>query len=294
MLSSSSKESSSRKELVPFFSVALVAGIVIIGALFCTPTNSALTGWDQSVSQVDAGDYPAVTPVSLQGLLAPGTVAQKKSRFFALLKPMVEIENAYIATQREWLKELDVSQLTEPQQKTLITLLQRYNVINTSHKAYQLPGSSKQKQALVNQLMRHVAPIPIELVLVQAANESAWGRSRFAQQGNNLFGQWCFSQGCGLVPKQRPEGQYHEVAAFRSPQLSIRAYLQNLNGFSAYEKLRVARAQRPDLTGAEQALYLANYLGRYSQRGQAYVDELKAMIKSNKALIESVSAENLQ
>ena len=123
--------------------------------------------------------------------------------------------------------------------------------------------------------------IPPSLVMAQAANESAWGTSRFATQGNNLFGQWCFNQGCGLVPRSRPEGMSHEVEVFDSPYQSIRSYITNLNRHNAYQGLRdrrdALRAQGQFPDGAT----LAGGLEAYSERGQAYVHEIRAMINSN-------------
>ena len=117
--------------------------------------------------------------------------------------------------------------------------------------------------------------------LAQAANESAWGTSRFATKGNNLFGQWCFSKGCGLVPRGRVEGASHEVAKFSSPFRSVRAYIQNLNRHPTYQELRDIRQEdrrgKDPLSGVDMA---AGLLG-YSERGQEYVDEIRAMIHYN-------------
>ena len=64
--------------------------------------------------------------------------------------------------------------------------------------------------------------------------ESAWGTSRFAREGNNLFGQWCYKTGCGIVPKRRGEGQVHEVASFESVDAAVASYLRNINSHRAY------------------------------------------------------------
>ena len=71
--------------------------------------------------------------------------------------------------------------------------------------------------------------------------ESGWGESRFAQQGNNLFGEWCFTKGCGIVPSQRKEGATHEVRRFDSVDDALASYMHNLNTGHAYKALRVAR-----------------------------------------------------
>ena len=281
---------SDQKELLPF--LALSAVIMLALPLLMTSQVLPLqsTSAEQKVGGLPVKPEPLNT--GLDQLVDRADVRQKKRDFFALLKPMVRIENTYIQQQNLWLKQLNPGQLSEEQAQGFMTLLKDYQVLEDS--AAGLPDDVSDLQALRDKLLVRVQPIPVELVLVQAANESAWGRSRFAREGNNLFGQWCFSRGCGLVPSQRPEGQYHEVAVFKSPQLSIRAYMRNLNGFWAYEDFRRARAEKPMLQGAEQALYLADHLLRYSQRGQAYVDELKEMVQVNSDLIEQAPDEHLR
>lgn len=217
---------------------------------------------------------PKTHKIDLKVMLEKGTSAEKKARFFALLKPVVEIENQHIAQQRRWLLSLNLNALSVTDQKNLQRIAQQYEV--------EIEQSAKEIYAT---LLNRVNIVPVELVLVQAANESAWGRSRFAQEANNLFGQWCFSKGCGVIPKGRPVGKKYEVAKFSTPQLSIRAYLHNLNTFWAYKGLREKREQAEKQHKAVTANLLATTLTRYSQRGQAYVDELLQMIKVNQKLI---------
>jgi Bax protein len=123
--------------------------------------------------------------------------------------------------------------------------------------------------------------IPPSLVLAQAANESAWGTSRFARRGNNLFGQWCFSQGCGLVPRGRVEGASHEVASFSSPYRSVRSYIQNLNRHPTYQLLRDIRLKARNRDDIASGPSLAAGLLGYSERGEDYVEEIRNMIRHN-------------
>ncbi|MFM9673737.1 glucosaminidase domain-containing protein, partial [Streptomyces galilaeus] len=81
--------------------------------------------------------------------------------------------------------------------------------------------------------LRRVDIIPKELALMQAANESAWGTSRFARIGLNFFGQWCYSQGCGMIPNRRNSGAAHEVAAFKSVRDAVSSYFKNINTHAA-------------------------------------------------------------
>lgn len=128
--------------------------------------------------------------------------------------------------------------------------------------------------------------LPEALVLTQAANESAWGTSRFATEANNYFGHWCYSKGCGLVPLQRNEGSTHEVAKFSSSQESVHRYFMNLNRNKAYQDLRGIRTELAnkgeDLLTFDAATKLTEGLLKYSERGADYVTDLQAMIRHNK------------
>ena len=120
--------------------------------------------------------------------------------------------------------------------------------------------------------------IPVSMLLAQAANESAWGTSRFAQKGNNFFGQWCFKAGCGIVPKMRPSGRIYEVARFNSPYDSVKSYLKNLNTNNGYKLFRKLRAMERETEGKLNGLVLAPGLINYSERKQKYVNSIKAII----------------
>lgn len=133
-----------------------------------------------------------------------------------------------------------------------------------------------------NNLLVNVDVLPPSLVLSQAANESAWGTSRFAKLGNNYFGQWCFEHGCGLVPKKRDSGKAHEVAAFNSPKESLESYMKNLNSHPAYQSLRNIRTQLRMEQQPVTGLALVAGLTKYSERGEEYIEELREMILFNK------------
>ncbi len=117
---------------------------------------------------------------------------------------------------------------------------------------------------------------------VGVSNESAWGTSRFAKQGNNYFGQWCYVKGCGLVPQQRNDGAVHEVADFDHPMDSVRSYILNLNRHYTYDDLRDLRAKEIKKQGYATGLNLAAGLINYSERRMEYVKEIRSMISYNK------------
>jgi Bax protein len=123
--------------------------------------------------------------------------------------------------------------------------------------------------------------IPPAMALAQAAKESGWGTSRFASDGNNYFGQWCYKPGCGLIPKARKTGKSHEVAVFNSAKESVQAYMHNINTHQAYDELRAIRAKLQKTGKPLSGLDLLQGLHAYSERGQIYVKELESMIQFN-------------
>jgi len=129
---------------------------------------------------------------------------RKKQQFFAIMKPIVVSENNRILKLREHIKQLGTMPNLNPQQQAWLQhLAGEYGVKMTALQSYEA----------LQQLLTRVDIIPLEIALVQAANESAWGQSRFAKQGNNYFGQWCYQKGCGLVPKQRAAGPSMKLGA---------------------------------------------------------------------------------
>ena len=119
------------------------------------------------------------------------------------------------------------------------------------------------------------------LALAQAAKESGWGTSRFAREGNNYFGQWCYKAGCGIVPASRAPGRTHEVEAFDSPAESVASYMRNINTHSGYKSFREARKVQRSEADALSGVALAAELSQYSERRDAYVAELRQLIVGN-------------
>jgi len=131
-------------------------------------------------------------------------------------------------------------------------------------------------------LRRRVDTLPPSLVLAQAAIESGWGRSRFAQHGNALFGQRSYHcTDCGMVPRGYGEDPGFRVVQFETVAGSVRAYLRNLNTHPAYKGLRQARTVARRVGRDLDSLRLANFLTRYSERGAAYVADVQATLRAN-------------
>ena len=123
--------------------------------------------------------------------------------------------------------------------------------------------------------------IPVSLAIAQAAKQTGWGTSRFAQKGNALFGQWTWS-GEGLKPKEADENKGHKVMKFNVLQASVRAYQRNLNTHSSYKAFRKARAELRDLDKPLDSIVLSKYLNKYAETGNQYVEVIQKIILQNK------------
>ena len=172
-----------------------------------------------------------------------------------------------------------------------IQRLQRGGPISRSHLQWlaaigkqvgmDLDGRSQPTDVQLETLLLKLDIIPPSLALAQAALESGWGTSRFAREGNNLFGMWCYEPGCGIVPRRRPAGATYEVTRYRSPRESFNAYINNLNSNIAYESLWLLREQSRLDGRSPTGLELADGLYRYSQEEWLYISKVKGVIKTN-------------
>ena len=133
---------------------------------------------------------------------------------------------------------------------------------------------------LAERLLRRVDTIPVALALAQAAVESGWGTSRFAQQGNALFGQWAWTESAGMRPLAA-SNERAVVRSFGSLLESVRAYMHNLNTHQNYKRFRDARYRLKPHSEVVKARRLAAYLDSYAEIGQAYVEKLLVIISSN-------------
>ena len=203
-------------------------------------------------------------------------VKEKKRRFFAFIRPSILTENEKIMASRveveRMIEQLSLEQpLTQEDHALIASLVKKYKV--------------SKKFSLLKQLYElqlKVDIIPPALVLVQAANESAWGTSRFARMGLNFFGVWCYRKGCGMVPSGRNTGAKHEVAAYKSVNAGIARYLHNINTHHAYRVFRAIRGQLREQNQPLKPEILATGLTAYSERGADYVLELTDMIRHNR------------
>jgi Bax protein len=238
-------------------------------ALAALITASGLWGLDALFSRAGPPGVRVVTvgDLDLEGVTDP---AERKRRFFDFMRPVVVAENARVARQRDRLLEARRTGHDGPWVKALA---RRYRVAWT--------GAG----ADWDELFSRVDTVPMELALAQAAHESTWGTSRFAVHGNNMFGQWCYRDACGMIPTRRAPGAGHRVAAFAHVNEAVRNYLFNLNvghAYRAFRRMRAAfraRDERPD------PLALAAGLTPYAEEGQAYVEKIRRMIRMNRGMM---------
>ena len=118
------------------------------------------------------------------------------------------------------------------------------------------------------------------MAIAQAAKETGWGTSRFALEGNALFGQWTYSDK-GIKPAAADAGTTHKVMMFNVLKSSVRAYARNLNTHKSYRKMRFVRAIQRDNNGKLNSLELVGYLDRYAETGKEYTVILKKIIEQN-------------
>ncbi len=217
----------------------------------------------------DVRDTKLVKPIDI-GLLPNeikniGNTKKRKEMFIKIVLPLIVKENNKIRVDR----------------KRLFTILNKNS--NTDIEKKWLEKKYKQYGVRKNDLSTlkvRMDEIPVSLAIAQAAKETGWGTSRFALKGNALFGQWTWS-GEGLKPKNADEGKDHKVMKFHSLQLSVRAYLRNLNTHSTYKNLRKARTELRIQNKPLDSFILSKHLDRYAETGSQYIEVLQKIIEQN-------------
>ena len=210
---------------------------------------------------------------------------KRKELFIQIVLPLILKENNNIRLDRKRLFSIiNKSKNTELEKKWL----------DRKYKQYGVPSKD------LSILKIRIDEVPVSLALAQAAKETGWGTSRFAQEGNALFGQWTWS-GEGLKPKEADSNKGHKVMKFNVLQASVRAYQRNLNTHSTYKDFRLARAELRDKGKDLDSLILSKYLDEYAETGNEYVKVLQKIIKQNnlkdfddaKLLPDSIELESL-
>ena len=251
----------------------LSAGLVSIAMICLILVVQLLSRLDSPWAEIAAEPDPITVFPDFASI---PNVGVKKQQFFDFLQDYIVAENAGIVRDRIDLQRYaDIANsgvaLSAPEREWVLKLAENYRI-----ETAQLSDSET-----VKELMKRVDVIPVSLALAQAANESACGTSRFTLEGNNIFGQWCYEAGCGIVPAQRRDGATHEVESFASLESAVRAYFLNINSHPSYRHLREIRAEMRQFHEELDAMELAYGLGRYSERGDNYVDEVQNIIIQN-------------
>jgi len=210
---------------------------------------------------------------------------KRKDLFIQIILPLVIKENNNIKLDRKKLfSVLNKSKNTKKEKTWLNSKFKQYGV----------------KSKDLSTLKIRMDEVPVSMAIAQAAKETGWGTSRFAQEGNALFGQWTWS-GEGIKPSKADDNSTHRVMKFKVLQASVRAYQRNLNTHSSYKNFRGARAELRDKGKKLDSIILSEYLDKYAETGKEYVRVLQQIIKQNnltdfddsKLLPLSISLESL-
>ena len=193
---------------------------------------------------------------------------KRKELFIQIVLPLILDENKKIRLERKTLFAiLNKNSNSDAERNWLKSKFKQYGVVNRD----------------LTTLKIRMDEIPVSLAIAQAAKETGWGTSRFAQEGNALFGQWTYS-GEGIKPAGSDDGDTHKVMKFKILKASVRAYQRNLNTHKSYKEFRKIRAIQRDVLGNLNSLELVEYLDKYAETGKEYIKILKKIIEQNKLM----------
>ena len=217
----------------------------------------------------DVRENKLVKPINLD--LLPKEIGKientkkRKELFIQIILPLVIDENNSIKLDRiKLFSILNKSKNTKTEQEWLNIKFKQYGVVNKD----------------LSTLKIRMDEVPVSMAIAQAAKETGWGTSRFAQEGNALFGQWTWS-GEGIKPADAEDDSTHKVMRFKVLQASVKAYQRNLNTHSSYKDFRSARAELRDEGKELDSMILTEYLDKYAETGKEYVKILQQIIRQN-------------
>jgi Bax protein len=244
---------------------------------------------DTNYTLEDVRKTKLVKPVSLsllpEEMKMIESIKKRKNLFIQIILPLILEENDLIKLDRKKLFNiLNRSNNTRAEKKWFNKKFKQYGVVNKD----------------LSTLKIRMDIIPVSLAIAQAAKETGWGTSRFALEGNALFGQWTWT-GEGIKPAGADSNSTHKVMKFKILKASIRAYQRNLNTHSGYREFRIARAELRDNNQKLDSLILAMYLDKYAETGNEYIKTVKKIIEQNnltdfddvKLLPSSIQLKNL-
>jgi len=206
--------------------------------------------------------YLTKLPKDLKSL---GDTKTKRDLFIKIILPLILDENEKILEDRKKLFKILSKNFNTPGER--VWLKRRF-------KEYKIDDKDLSK------LKMRMDIIPVSIAIAQAANESGWGTSRFALEGNALFGQWTWSKK-GISPKNKDPNQSHKILQFQILKASVRAYKNNLNTHNAYKEFRETRAKMRQEGNEIDGMILVKYLKKYASIGEKYVVILSDIIERN-------------
>jgi len=194
-----------------------------------------------------------------------GNTKQKRELFIKIILPLILAEN---------------DKITQDRKKLFKILSKNFNTVGERVWLKRRFKEYKIEDQDLSKLKMRMDIIPVSIAIAQAANESGWGTSRFALEGNALFGQWTWSKK-GISPKNKDPNQSHKILQFQILKASVRAYKNNLNTHNAYQEFREVRAQLREEDKRIIGLDLTKYLKNYASIGEKYVAILDDIIERN-------------
>ena len=222
---------------------------------------------EENYNLKDIRQGKAVDPVFLSklptGIANIDNIGDRKKLFIKVILPLVIYENNKILEDRNYLNQISREKSLSEQETTW------------------LDKKFKVKAGDIEELKKRMDVIPPSLAIAQAAYETGWGTSRFAMEGNSLYGARTWKKGKGIVPNDRGEEQKFEVLSFKIIRASISSYKKNLNTHQSYSEFRKAREIQRKEKNRVFGLELSQYLNKYSEIGDVYVQRLKKIIEQN-------------
>ena len=196
------------------------------------------------------------------------SVQLKKETFIKIVLPLVVAENEKILADRVKLKKITSRKMTTDEEKQW--LRQKFL-------------EYKVKKGNVEELKTKMDIIPASIALAQAAKESGWGTSRFALEGNAIFGQWTWN-GQGIEPLLKDKSKNHKILRFPILRASVKAYQNNLNTHKSYAQFREKRNNLREKNKKINGLKLTKTLTNYAQTGNEYTKILSQIIIQNRLM----------
>ena len=269
------------KEKLPWWQKSKLEKMIAVGelkAVSCSTYQAWESKLQQEGYQIKTGEIkiPNWKITSLPTNLSQiESLSKKKRIFLSIILVGAYHANCQLLRDKVKLKQIDKKyhnsgQLNKEEKDWLADKIYKYRV------------QGKNQQEKIKKLKRKIDIVPLSLIMAQAACESGWGVSRFAQQANNIFGEWTFSnQAEGIVPKERPAGADYKIEKFSTIQEAINSYLLNLNSHPAYKKFRTLRWECRQQGEQITSLKLLSGLTNYSEEGKEYLNKVRAIIEDN-------------